>query len=237
MNDRHAHHNASFEGRLGELADDFARRLELGEAPNIEDYAREHPELAAVIGEVFPEGVTWAVEKASGMDPSSLPEQPIVLLICADYLMLGNQAERAIPIIERAIAAGGSTPCFHKVLGLALLQCGRHEEAARAFDKAIPAEVGSPGSTWCVDAWTAACFRDRVTSEQFVDRWADRALCFGQLGPLPWFYIGFRLELENRPLEAREAYGKAVKAGRVSNPHVTANWAAYRLSHLETKSR
>lgn len=242
MDEAQEAHNKALEVAAGLLVenpgdDDYRKRLRQSLA-DLES-ARSRLPVADLVfaSRESPEGVALAVEKASGMDSSSVPEQPIGLLIYADYLMLGNHAERAVPIIERAMVAGGSTPCFHKVLGLAHLQCGRHEEAARALEKAIPVEGGPAGQNWCVDAWTAAYFLDRVTGEQFVQRWADRAVCFGQLGPLPWYYIGLRLELENKPLEAREAYGKAVKAGRVSNPHVTANWAAYRLSRLEAESR
>src|SRR5688500_18868269 len=39
---------------LAELADDFARRYRLGEAPSVDDYARRHPALAAQIQELFP---------------------------------------------------------------------------------------------------------------------------------------------------------------------------------------
>ncbi len=45
---------ASPESLLGDIADDFLARLDRGDRPEIEAYAREHPELGQVIREVFP---------------------------------------------------------------------------------------------------------------------------------------------------------------------------------------
>jgi 2-oxo-4-hydroxy-4-carboxy--5-ureidoimidazoline (OHCU) decarboxylase len=41
------------EDRLDELAESFVERMRRGEAPEIEDYAREHPELAGRIASSF----------------------------------------------------------------------------------------------------------------------------------------------------------------------------------------
>src|SRR5438105_1366505 len=64
--------NLSF---LGELAEKFSARVRQGEAPSVEEYAREYPELAARIRELFPtllllEGVAGTVPPASS-DPRS----------------------------------------------------------------------------------------------------------------------------------------------------------------------
>jgi hypothetical protein len=39
---------------LGQLAEEFTRRIREGTHPEIEEYARSHPELAARIRELFP---------------------------------------------------------------------------------------------------------------------------------------------------------------------------------------
>jgi hypothetical protein len=46
-----------------------------------------------------------------------------------------------------------------------------------------------------------------------------------------------RMETEGKRAEAVAAYRKAVDAGRVGNPHMTANLAAYRLHRLDAVSR
>jgi len=182
------------------------------------------------------EGVGLAVQRARQLDPESIQDEPMPLLIYADYLILGDQAGRAIPVIRKAIEAGGNTPCFNKSLGLALLHCGRIEEARAAFARAVASDSSVPEAgpfkSSNADTWTAAYFLDRITVDEFTQRWLDRAICLGNLGCLPWFYIGFRLEIEGKPDEARSAYLKALEAGRVPNPHLTANWAAYRLNLL-----
>lgn len=179
-----------------------------------------------------PEGVRAAVEKARRLDPSSFKTEPMLLLIYADYMLLANRPDRAVPVIRQAIETGGATACFHKSLGIALLACGEAVEARSEFEKAIPGWKRDAATLASnnIDEWTAAYFADRITEEQFVRRWEGRAMCVGQVGCLPWFYIGLRKELEGKPDQARSAYQKAVEVGRVPNPHMTANWAAYRLS-------
>jgi len=45
---------ASLEELVGRIADEFLERLDRGERPEVEDYARRYPEAAAVIRQVFP---------------------------------------------------------------------------------------------------------------------------------------------------------------------------------------
>jgi len=44
----------SAEALLGRAADEYTQRLQRGERPDIDEYAREYPQIAAVIREVFP---------------------------------------------------------------------------------------------------------------------------------------------------------------------------------------
>jgi hypothetical protein len=39
---------------LGQLAEEFTQRVRGGKPPDIEDYARSHPELAGRVRELFP---------------------------------------------------------------------------------------------------------------------------------------------------------------------------------------
>ncbi len=44
----------SVESLLGRVADEYSRRLENGEQPDVEEYAERYPQIAAVIRQVFP---------------------------------------------------------------------------------------------------------------------------------------------------------------------------------------
>jgi eukaryotic-like serine/threonine-protein kinase len=67
MREASAHHDETVEELLGQVADEFTDRLRRGERPDIEDYARANPRIAAVIREVFPSLL---------MMPPGLPDSP-----------------------------------------------------------------------------------------------------------------------------------------------------------------
>ena len=52
--------------RLADLADEFARRYRRGERPTVEEYAQQHPALAAQVRELFP---AMLVMERSVVDP------------------------------------------------------------------------------------------------------------------------------------------------------------------------
>ncbi len=54
MSDRLELESQSMEALLGQVADEFTDRLNRGERPDIEDYARRYPELAAILRQVLP---------------------------------------------------------------------------------------------------------------------------------------------------------------------------------------
>lgn len=182
-------------------------------------------------------GVAVAVERVQQMDPASFQDAPMPLLIYADFLVLAGQAEKSVPYIERAIKGDGKTASYYKVLGIAQLQCGHPAEAKVAFEKAInrTQRPDTPLTQAGPDEWTAAYFLDRVTAEQFVERWRGRAMCVGDLECLPWYYIGWRMEMEGKPDQAREAYLKSIEAGKRPKAHHSANMAAYRLNLLNQR--
>jgi eukaryotic-like serine/threonine-protein kinase len=70
MNQAPKRADASVEALLAELADDFMSRLERGERPDAEDYARRHPALAAVLRQVLPAlGVLRPATTGPGVPP------------------------------------------------------------------------------------------------------------------------------------------------------------------------
>jgi serine/threonine protein kinase/tetratricopeptide (TPR) repeat protein len=54
MNDVPRRQSEAVEELLGQVADEYTQRLAAGENPDIEEYAGRHPEIAAVIRQVFP---------------------------------------------------------------------------------------------------------------------------------------------------------------------------------------
>src|SRR5262249_58145173 len=58
---------------LGELAEKFSARVRQGEVPSVEEYAREYPDLAARIRELFP--TLLLLEGVAGVGPPP-PDHP-----------------------------------------------------------------------------------------------------------------------------------------------------------------
>jgi WD40 repeat protein/serine/threonine protein kinase len=54
MNDLFADHNVSEEELVGQVADEFTERVNRGEQPDVEEYARRHPPIAALLRQVLP---------------------------------------------------------------------------------------------------------------------------------------------------------------------------------------
>ncbi|UCG17049.1 MAG: serine/threonine protein kinase, partial [Phycisphaerales bacterium] len=62
---------ASVESLLGQVAGEFTERLNRGEEPDIEEYARQYPEIAEIIRQMFPalQMVTPATDDAAQVGP------------------------------------------------------------------------------------------------------------------------------------------------------------------------
>jgi serine/threonine protein kinase len=54
VNDAPVPPSASLESLVGQVADEFTERLNRGERPDVEEYARRHPQLATLLREVLP---------------------------------------------------------------------------------------------------------------------------------------------------------------------------------------
>ncbi|CAN0176742.1 unnamed protein product, partial [Phaeothamnion confervicola] len=59
---------AAAEAAVGRIADEFTERLARGERPDVEEYARRHPDLAEVLRDVLP-----ALDLLRGPDPAAAP--------------------------------------------------------------------------------------------------------------------------------------------------------------------
>jgi predicted TPR repeat methyltransferase len=83
-----------------------------------------------------------------------------------------------------------------------------------------------------VDAWTAAYFLDRVTEEQYTQRWDAT-----NFAAMTWFYVGSRSEVEGRADAARAAYRKSFALAAPVGGNLAGNWAGYRLDLLERRQK
>src|SRR6185369_1578731 len=68
MSNQSEQDNGSMEALLGRVADEFTDRINRGERPDVEDYARDYPEMAAILRQVLP--------ALQVMGPCPLPVEP-----------------------------------------------------------------------------------------------------------------------------------------------------------------
>jgi hypothetical protein len=58
MSDKAMNHNQALESLVGAVADEFTARVQRGERHDVEECARRHPAIAAVLREVLPLAAT-----------------------------------------------------------------------------------------------------------------------------------------------------------------------------------
>jgi tetratricopeptide (TPR) repeat protein len=74
--------NGSMEALLGQVADEFTDRINRGERPEVEDYARRYPEMAEVLRQVLP--------ALQVMGPGSAPGEPGGAEVAGEALVSGR---------------------------------------------------------------------------------------------------------------------------------------------------
>ena len=85
--------HASFDhDRLADLADEFARRYRRGERPSVEEYARQHPALAAQIRELFPAMLVME-QSSEAAAPQVAPPSERVGAVIGPYKLLERLGE------------------------------------------------------------------------------------------------------------------------------------------------
>ena len=111
MRDDPTHRDESAESLLGQVADEFTERLSRGEQPDVEDYARRYPQIAAVLREALPALLT--------LSASTAPLVGVAQLF----------AQRFHVHIDDPIRNGGAgASCrFHKLRASENAPAGRHQ--------------------------------------------------------------------------------------------------------------
>jgi tetratricopeptide (TPR) repeat protein len=203
------------------------------------------------------DGVRRAISEARSLSWDKLDARD--LLVCGELLLLGGDFEKAAEVIAEAIGRGGKGASYYKSLGWALLRAGKRDEATAALSTALEGldrdQLIAEGDP---DHWTAAYLLGRVEEADFVKHWQNHPQHAWRYVPLPWFYVGQKMEADGKLQQAVSAYRRSVERGAVSNPdhdlfyleywtgtvddlliagtaanaHASAAWAAYRLTEL-----
>lgn len=214
---------------------DYRRQLELATNELSEVRRRIPAGELLLLSKTSADGVAQAVELARRTDKTTIPRDPLLLMIYAEHLALGSCFEQAEDLMRQSIALDRTNTYAPKSLGWVLLGRGRRREAMDAFRSVLTAagiRTADQARAACPDACTAGYFLDMMTETQYVNRWRGILMCGTRLDPFPWFYVGVRMELEGRTAEATTAYEKAAAMTDMPNAHHTAHWAAYRLQVL-----
>jgi len=179
------------------------------------------------------DGVVQAVAIASQIDIEA-ELTPLQRLVHGEILLVGNEPQRALKQIRRAIDSGGNLHYYYKSLGWALYVLGERDAAKEAFQQTLKSigrfidarESADP------DHWTAAYFLDQIGEDEYASRWRKDNRYGETFACFPWFYIGLRAEADGRKSDAVRAYRKCVELGHLPDAHHNSNLAAYRLQVL-----
>lgn len=163
--------------------------------------------------------------------------EPLTRLLLAEFALLNDQHKEAVELAKAAIEQGGADFFYSKSLAWALIKQGKQEEAVEVIKSAIDGRVGLVdfhNESDDPDVWVASLLIDRVSEEQFIERWEDASVQPRRSG-FVWFYVGQYRELQGSAESALAAYANAIsKAGNADFERKMALWSKFRSERLQS---
>ncbi|MBL8796800.1 MAG: serine/threonine protein kinase [Planctomycetia bacterium] len=103
MNNLDLQDDPSIESLLATVADEFMERLRQGEQPQAEDYARRHPEIAAVIRRVLPALQVMRLSTAAAEPPVAPPRSVELLGTLGDFRLIREVGRGGMGVVYEAL--------------------------------------------------------------------------------------------------------------------------------------